>query len=65
MIILFPLGALSMVLFGKTWVHGFIQLVSLGMLVVGFGLGVKLADLNDYVCPLSISLPLLYNVYPN
>jgi hypothetical protein len=59
MVILFPLGALSMVLWGKTWVHGFIQLGSLGMLVIGFGLGVKLADLNDYVySPLPFPFPL-------
>ncbi|PQE17129.1 integral membrane protein [Rutstroemia sp. NJR-2017a BBW] len=59
MVVVFPLGALSMVVWGKAWVHGFVQLAGLGLLVVGFGLGVKLAEIKDYVRSLSLSIPSL------
>ncbi|QSZ29022.1 hypothetical protein DSL72_003532 [Monilinia vaccinii-corymbosi] len=49
MVILFPLGAISMVLFGKWWIHAAFQIFSLVMLVIGFGLGVKLAMFKDYL----------------
>ncbi|KAM3075801.1 hypothetical protein ACMFMG_007928 [Clarireedia jacksonii] len=46
MIILFPLGALSM-MFGKFWVHVFIQGFGLALLIVGFALGVRLAEIQN------------------
>ena len=50
MVILFPLGAMLMTMFGKWWIHAAFQTFSLVMLIVGFGLGVKLATFKDYVC---------------
>ncbi|KAI9644798.1 hypothetical protein NHQ30_006825 [Ciborinia camelliae] len=49
MVIIFPLGAISMTVFGKWWIHAAIQAFGLVMLIVGFGLGVKLAMFKDYV----------------
>ncbi|KAA8567488.1 hypothetical protein EYC84_010497 [Monilinia fructicola] len=49
MVILFPLGAISMVLFGKWWIHAVFQIFSLVMLIVGFGLGLKLAIFKEYL----------------
>ena len=48
-LVLFPLGAIAMVLFGKWWIHAAFQIFSLVMLTVGFGLGIRLAKLNDNV----------------
>ncbi|CCD50291.1 similar to integral membrane protein [Botrytis cinerea T4] len=49
MVILFPLGAMLMTMFGKWWIHAAFQTFSLVMLIVGFGLGVKLAMFKDYL----------------
>lgn len=46
-VLLFPIGAMFMRLVGSPWVHGALQLFSLAALIVGFGLGVKLAQLTD------------------
>ncbi|KAF7852711.1 hypothetical protein EAF04_010905 [Stromatinia cepivora] len=48
-IVLFPLGAISMAVFGKWWIHAAFQVFSMAMLIVGFGLGVKLAMFKDYL----------------
>ncbi|ESZ92533.1 hypothetical protein SBOR_7059 [Sclerotinia borealis F-4128] len=49
MVILFPLGAIAMTIFGKWWLHAAFQVFSLVMLIIGFGLGVKLAMFKDYL----------------
>lgn len=67
MVILFPLGAMLMTMFGKWWIHAAFQTFSLVMLIVGFGLGVKLATFKDYVCTFvypPLNLLLCYGV-PN
>jgi len=52
-VLLFPLGAVFMRLGGGIWGHAALQSVSLIALIVGFGLGVKLAKIDDsvsYIC---------------
>ncbi|KAF7898046.1 hypothetical protein BELL_0542g00010 [Botrytis elliptica] len=49
MVILFPVGAMLMPMFGKWWIHAAFQTFSLVMLTAGFGLGVKLAMSKDYL----------------
>jgi hypothetical protein len=53
-VLLFPIGALFMRLFGSALLHAALQIFSLIALVVGFGLGIKLAKLKFYVRLLSI-----------
>lgn len=51
-LILFPLGAVSMRLFGTLWIHGVIQVLGLCTLLAGFGLGIKMKDVIGTVsCP--------------
>ncbi|KAK6597168.1 integral membrane protein [Botrytis cinerea] len=45
-VLLFPLGALSMRVFGRPWLHAILQILSFSFLVVGLGLGIKLAGLK-------------------
>lgn len=56
-VLLFPIGAMVMRLGASPWMHGALQLFSLAALIVGTGLGVKLAKITDSVCILS-SIPL-------
>jgi hypothetical protein len=48
-VLLFPLGATYMRLFGSAQTHALLQIFSLCALLCGFGLGIKLATLTDYV----------------
>lgn len=48
-VLLFPLGAIFMRMGTSSWMHGAWQLVSLVALLVGFGLGIRLKDLRNYV----------------
>jgi len=48
-VLLFPLGASYMRLFGGPMVHAGLQIFSLIALLCGFGLGIKLAKLTDYL----------------
>ena len=48
-VLLFPIGALFMRLVGNAMLHAVLQVFSLLALIVGFGLGVKLAKLKFYV----------------
>jgi hypothetical protein len=43
-LILFPLGAVSMRLFGILWLHGLIQLLGTCTLLAGLGLGIKMKE---------------------
>ncbi|KAF7889144.1 hypothetical protein EAF00_009444 [Botryotinia globosa] len=45
-VLLFPLGALSMRVFGRPWLHAILQILSFSFLIVGLGLGIKLAGLK-------------------
>ncbi|KAJ8068511.1 hypothetical protein OCU04_004061 [Sclerotinia nivalis] len=45
-VLLFPLGALSMRIFGRPWLHATLQIVSFIFLIAGLGLGIKLAELK-------------------
>ncbi|KAA8563635.1 hypothetical protein EYC84_011658 [Monilinia fructicola] len=45
-VLLFPLGALSMRIFGRPWLHATLQMFSFIFLIVGLGLGIKLAELK-------------------
>ncbi|KAI9641546.1 hypothetical protein NHQ30_010358 [Ciborinia camelliae] len=45
-VLLFPLGALSMRIFGRPWLHATLQIFSFIFLIVGLGLGIKLAGLK-------------------
>jgi len=48
-VLLFPFGAMFMRMGGSGIVHGILQVLSLCALLVGLGLGVKLADLRNMV----------------
>jgi len=48
-LILFPVGALSMRLLGRWWLHAGFQVLSLLLLVAGFGIGVYLAKTGHKV----------------
>jgi len=48
-VLLFPIGALFMRLVGNAMLHAVLQIFSLLALIVGFGLGVKLAHLKFYL----------------
>lgn len=50
-VILFPLGAIVVRLVGSPWGHGAWQVVSLITMIAGLGVGVKLAQMTDLVCP--------------
>ena len=49
MVILLPMGAIILRVFGGVWLHAAIQLFSLAAIVVGFGLGIHLAQISDIV----------------
>jgi hypothetical protein len=49
MVILLPMGAIIMRVFGGFWLHAAIQLFSLAAIVTGFGLGIHLAQISDLV----------------
>jgi hypothetical protein len=49
MVILLPLGAIIMRVFGRVWLHAAIQLFSLAAIVAGFGLGIHLAQISGLV----------------
>ena len=55
-VLLFPLGASYMRLLGNASLHALLQIFSLIALICGFGLGVKLAQMTDFVCPLLFQL---------
>jgi hypothetical protein len=48
-VIIFPLGAIVMRLFGLFWLHVGLQLLSLVLIIVGFALGVEAAKVTGYV----------------
>jgi hypothetical protein len=48
-VVLFPIGALTLRLGGGVWLHAFIQLFSLVAISAGFALGYKLAQMTDLV----------------
>lgn len=48
-VVLFPLGASSMRLFGNASIHALLQIFSLCSLLCGFGVGIKLAQMREYV----------------
>lgn len=48
-VLLFPIGAIFMRLVGSPMLHSLLQVFALLALIVGFGLGVKLAQLGDQV----------------
>lgn len=54
MVILFPAGALIMRLGGGIYLHGAVQLFALTSIIVGFGLGVRLGQLSNYVSVLPL-----------
>ncbi|QSZ37844.1 hypothetical protein DSL72_008944 [Monilinia vaccinii-corymbosi] len=45
-VLLFPLGALSMRIFGRPWLHAILQTFSFIFLIAGLALGIKLAQLK-------------------
>jgi len=45
--LLFPLGAMSMRLFGSPLLHASLQILSLISLIVGFAFGIKLAQMTE------------------
>ncbi|KAF7865674.1 hypothetical protein EAF04_005840 [Stromatinia cepivora] len=45
-VLLFPLGALSMRIFGRPWLHATLQIFSFIFLIAGLGLGIRLAGLK-------------------
>jgi len=45
-VLLLPMGALSMRIFGLVWLHGLVQIFSLCALFSGFGLGIRLAQMK-------------------
>jgi hypothetical protein len=49
MVILLPMGAIILRVFGVVWLHAAIQLFSLAAIIVGFGLGIHLAQISDLV----------------
>jgi hypothetical protein len=49
MVILLPMGAIILRVFGGVWLHAAIQLFSLAAIIVGFGLGIHLAQISDLV----------------
>jgi len=50
-VILFPLGAILMRVVRSPWLHAGVQVLSLGGLIAGLGVGIKLAQFRDYVSP--------------
>jgi Cytochrome domain of cellobiose dehydrogenase len=51
MVVLFPLGAIVLRVFGGVWIHASIQMLALIAILAGLGLGIKLAQLTDLVSP--------------
>lgn len=48
-LLLFPLGAVFMRVVGSPLIHGIVQVLALGILVAGFAVGVRMADIIDIV----------------
>jgi hypothetical protein len=48
-VLLFPLGAIWMRMGGNMWLHSALQMFSLVALLCGLGLGIKLAQMRNYV----------------
>lgn len=48
-LLLFPIGAVSMRVAGSPFLHGLVQVLSLCVLIVGCGLGVRMAHILDIV----------------
>jgi hypothetical protein len=59
-VLLFPIGAVFMRLVGSPALHALLQIFSLMALLVGFGLGIKLAKVSDLGI---VSLPLMTTSY--
>lgn len=49
MVVLLPMGAIILRVFGGVWLHATIQLLSLAAMIVGFGLGIHLAQISALV----------------
>lgn len=49
MVVLFPVGAIVLRVFGGVWLHAAIQLFTLCAIISGFGIGIKLAQDTDLV----------------
>jgi len=49
LLILFPIGALSMRILARWWLHAGFQMLSLFLLIAGFGIGVYLAKIGHEV----------------
>lgn len=47
MVVLFPLGVIILRVFGGVWIHAGIQMIAMIAILVGLGLGIKLAQLTD------------------
>jgi len=47
MVILFPIGAIFMRVFGHVWLHAAIQAFTFFAIIAGFGLGIHLAQLQS------------------
>lgn len=56
-VVLFPVGAMVMRIFGKWWLHAGIQGMAMILLVVGFGLGVFLARFTKIVSKHDLNIP--------
>lgn len=59
-VLLFPIGAIGMRIGGNMMVHRIIQMISLIALIVGFGLGIKLAQMTNYVSSLPHDVTLFF-----
>ena len=57
-LLLFPIGAIYMRVLGSPLIHGLIQVLSLCVLIVGFGLGIRMADIMGIV-----GSPFIFNLY--
>ena len=64
-VLLFPLGATYMRLFGNAQMHALLQIFSLVSLLCGFGVGVRLAQMTDYVCSRFPALPSYQWLHPS
>lgn len=53
-VLLFPIGAMLMRTGLGLWTHGLVQILALALVLGGFGVGIKLADMTDQA---SISSP--------
>lgn len=50
-LLLFPIGAMFMRVVGSPLLHGIVQVLSLCVLIAGFGLGLRMAHILDIVSP--------------